>query len=198
MVNIPLDDNDKLDERYIQALMLARVVKRILKKRANVDLSSNPKFIVKPIAEFMNRIRVSSLKKFDETTYISTINFYKTREDLDKHDALGALIIYVGQSYLVELISRLNYPDVDEDDPEAMLDSIGTFCNLIAGNFKAGLTQLGYIELVMSHFSGYENKVLMGVEFSPSQTQMYEIQFEVGGERKIVAEFSMASIPLDN
>ncbi|MGE0268395.1 MAG: hypothetical protein AB7S78_08070 [Candidatus Omnitrophota bacterium] len=198
MVNIPLDDNDQLDERYIQALMLARVVKRILKKRANIDLSSNPTFIVKPIAEFMNRIRVSSLNKFNETTYISTINFYKSRDDLDKHGALGALIIYVGQSYLVELIKKLNYPEVDEDDPEAMLDSIGTFCNLIAGNFKTGLTQLGYIELVMSHFSGYENKVLMGIEFSPSETQMYEIQFEIGGEKRIVAEFSMASIPLDS
>ncbi len=198
MVKIPLDDNDQLDERYIQALMLARVVKRILKKRANIDLSSNPKFIVKPIAEFMNRIRVSSLNKFDETTYISTINFYKTRGDMEKHDALGALIIYIGQSYLVELIRKLNYPDVDEDDPEAMLDSIGTFCNLIAGNFKAGLTQLGYIELIMSHFSGYENKVLMGIEFSPNETQMYEIQFEIDGQRRIVAEISMGSIPLDN
>lgn len=198
MVNIPLDDNDQLDERYIQALMLARVVKRILKKRANIDLSANPTFIVKPIAEFMNRIRVSSLNKFDETTYISTINFYKTRDDLDKHDALGALIIYISESYLIELIRKLNYPDVDEDDPEAMLDSIGTFCNLIAGNFKAGLTQLGYIELVMSHFSGYENKVLMGIEFSPNENQMYEIQFEIGDEKRIVAEFSMAPIPLDN
>ncbi|MBP9855452.1 MAG: chemotaxis protein CheX [Candidatus Omnitrophica bacterium] len=197
MVNIPKDDNDRLDERYIQALMLARVVKRILKKRANIDLSSNPIFIVKPIAEFMNRIRVSSLSKFDETTYISTVNFYKSRDDLDKHDAVGVMIIYVGQSYLVELIKKLNYPDVDEDNQEVMLDSIGTLCNLIAGNFKTGLTQLGYIELVMSHFSGYENNVLMGIEFSPNETQMYEIQFEVDGKRRIVAEISMAPLPLN-
>ncbi|MBZ0167231.1 MAG: chemotaxis protein CheX [Candidatus Omnitrophica bacterium] len=197
MVHIPLDDNDQLDERYIQALMLSRVIKRILKKRANLELSCNPVFIEKPIAEFMNRLKVSSLDKFNETTYISSINFYKDRASLAKHEALGALIIYVGESYLTELVKRLEYPDVDEDDPEAMLDAIGTFCNLIAGNFKAGLTQLGYIELVMSHFSGYENKVLLGVEFSPDQSWMYEIEFEVGGEKRIVAEFSMAPIPLD-
>lgn len=197
MVHIPLDDNDQLDERYIQALMLSRVIKRILKNRASIELSANPVFIEKPIAEFMNRLKVSSITKFDETTYISSINFYKDRAALDRHEALGALIIYVGASYLVELIKRLDYPEVDEDDPEAMLDAIGTFCNLIAGNFKSGLTQLGYIELVMSHFSGYENKVLLGVDFSPNETRMYEIEFEIRGEKRIVAEFSMAPIPLD-
>lgn len=197
MVHIPLDDNDQLDERYIQALMLSRVIKRILKKRADIELSSNPVFIEKPIAEFMNRLKIDSIDKFNETTYISSINFYKDRASLDKHEALGALIIYVGASYLVELVKKLDYPEVDEDDPEAMLDAIGTFCNLIAGNFKAGLTQLGYIELVMSHFSGYENKVLLGVDFSPNESRMYEIEFEIRGEKRIVAEFSMAPIPLE-
>lgn len=198
MVHIPLDDNDQLDEHYIQALMLSRVIKRILKNRADIELSASPVFIEKPIAEFMNRLKVSSITKFDETTYISSINFYKDREALDRHEAIGALIVYVGASYLVELIKKLNYPEVDEDDPEAMLDAIGTFCNLIAGNFKSGLTQLGYIELVMSHFSGYENKVLLGVDFAPSESRMYEIEFEIRGEKRIVAEFSMAPIPLDN
>ena len=77
----------------------------------------------------------------------------------------------------------------------AMIDAAGTLCNLIAGNFKAGLRQLGYIELVMSHFSGYENSILEGVEFSADQKEMYEIQFEIGGSKKIIVELSMASVP---
>ena len=195
-MDLPLDDNEQLDELYIQTLMLSRVIRRILLKKAEIKISRNPTYILKPVTEFMNRLRVSSIEKFEEKTYISTINFYKNSEDLEKHDAAGALIIYVSESYLVKLIKELNYPEVDEDDSEAMVDAIGTFCNLIAGNFKAGLTQLGYVELVMSHFSGYENDILAGVEFSPDQMQMYEVQFEIDGEKRIVAELSMSSIPM--
>lgn len=195
-MDLPLDDNKQLDELYIQALMLSKVIRRILDKKADIKLSRNPTYILKPVTEFMNRLRVSSIEKFEEKTYISTINFYKNSADLAQHNALGALIIYVGESYLVKLIKDLNYPEVDEDDTESMVDAIGTFCNLIAGNFKAGLTQLGYIELVMSHFSGYENDVLAGVEFSPDQGAMYEIQFEIGGEKRIIAELSMSHIPM--
>ena len=75
-------------------------------------------------------------------------------------------------------------------------DACGTFCNLIAGNFKSGLTQLGYVELIMSHFSGFQNEILNGVEFHPSQKQMYEINYEIEGEKRIVTELCMGPVPL--
>jgi len=189
-------NDKKIDDFYIQALMLSKVIKRIFERKAKLELSRKPYFVLKPITEFMKRLRVSRLDKFEEKTYISTINYYKDEKALLNHVPVGALIIYIGETYLIDLIKKMDYPEVDIDDSEALEDACGTFCNLIAGNFKSGLTQLGYVELVMSHFTGYQNEVLNGVEFPVTQKNMYEINFEVKEERWIVAELSMGSIPL--
>ena len=55
----------ELDEYYVQALLLAEVVRRILEVKANVRLKKKPKIQRKPIAEFMKRMRVSTLGKFN-------------------------------------------------------------------------------------------------------------------------------------
>ena len=70
-----IKDFKNLDEFYVQALLLAEVTRRILSVKANVRLSSKPVMKVKPISEFRKRMRISSLEKFDTSTYISTINF---------------------------------------------------------------------------------------------------------------------------
>ncbi len=196
MEKAPSDVDKTIDEFYIQALMLSKVVMRLLKKKAHITLTRKPALIIKPVTEFMQRLRVSGITKFEGKTYLSTINFYEKEEDIENHQAMGALIVYIGEEYIVELLKKMDYPDVDEDEEEALEDACGTFCNLIAGNFKSGLTQLGYIELVMSHFSGFQNEVLNGVEFHPAQKQMYEIDYEIEGEKRIVTELCMGPVPL--
>ena len=94
---------NEADELYVQALLLAKVIERILNKKADIDLSAASVLERKPITEFVRRMRVSGLTKFEEKTYISIVNFYKTNEDLKSHKAIGALIIYVPESYVVRL-----------------------------------------------------------------------------------------------
>ena len=185
----------KVDEFYLQALMLSEVVKRILKQKAEMRLSRKPVLELTPISEFMKRMRVSSFEKFDETTYISTVNFYATEQDLQINKSLGAIIVYIPESFLVYLFNDMGYPSLDEDDQDAMEDACGTFCNLVAGNFKAGLTQLGYKELVMSHFSSFTNEIINGVDFDPAQTEKYEIRFEVAARKSIFVDLTLATIP---
>lgn len=179
----------------VQAFLLAEVVKRILKKRAEVDLSSKPVLRTKPITEFMRRMRVNSFDKFEGTTYISTVNFYFNENDMENHKALGAIVLYVPEDYIVKLLQKLNYPITDEEDQDALEDGCGTFCNLIAGNFKSGLLQLGYAELEMSHFSSFRNEILNGVEYHyPYEKEKYEISFEIGGQKSIVAELTLGPV----
>ena len=183
------------DDLYVQALLLAKVVERVLKHRADIELSSAPKVELKPITEFIKRMRISGLTKFDERTYISTVNFYKNEKDGEQKKAIGAIIIYLPEMYVFKLLNELQYPAViDEDDQAALLDACGTFCTIVAGNFKSGLTQLGYQELVMSHFSNYQNDVLNGVEYDPTQKELYEINFEIKGVKRIVADLTMGPI----
>ncbi len=187
-------NNKSVEEFYIQAVMLAEVVKRILKRKGDVELSSKPKFALKTITEFRKRIRVSGLEKFNEKTYIGTVNFYRTVKDLESQKAVGAIILYLSESYIVRLLRELHYPVIDEDDEEAIEDAVGTVCNLVAGNFKAGLTQLGYPELEMSHFYTYQNEIVDGVPFDPTQKQLYEISFEIRQQVRIIADLTMGPL----
>lgn len=188
-------DFKEKDEFYIQALLLAEVVKRILEKQADIILKEKPALTKKPITEFCKRMRISSVGKFDGKTYISTINFYETEEDLQGHTALGALILYIKEDYVFPLFQKLNYPDIDETDEEAIEDACGTFCNLVAGNFKSGLTQLGYKELFMSHFSSYQNDILNGVEYHPDEKELYEVSIRIRDEVCIILDLTMGPIP---
>ena len=182
-------------EFEIQAMLLAEVVRRILKKRGEIDLSGKPILELKPVTEFMKRMRVTALGKFEGTTYISTVNFYQNTEEMESNKALGVIILYIHEEYIVKLLQRLNYPVTDEENEESLADGCGSFCNLIAGNFKSGLTQLGYIELEMSHFSSFRNELVNGVGFCPFQLQKYEISFDIGGKKRIMVDLSMGPIP---
>lgn len=188
----------EVSEFYIQTLMLAEVVKRILNRKASIFNARVIDFNLKPIVAFKNRMRVSSLDKFDGITYVSVVYFY-LNEDLKKQNKpVGTLIIYMEDEYLEDLLRKLDYPKIDVDDQEAVEDACGTICNLIAGNFKSGLTQLGYQELMMSHFRSFRTEIVNGVEYDPAQKQKYEVGFEVRDRLRIVAEIVMGKVPKVN
>ncbi len=195
-MSAPLSNDKSLDPFYVQGLLLAEVVKRILNRRAGIQLSKiKSSFEVKPITEFMQRMRVSSIEKFDTTTYISTINFYSNEKKMKTQDALGALVLYIEGKYVTELLKKLNYPVDDARDEETLEDGCGTLCNLIAGNFKSGLTQLDYIELPMSHFLSFRNEILDGVAYDFTKEQKYEISIEIDGVKRIMVDLAMGDIP---
>jgi hypothetical protein len=182
------------DPFYIQALVLSKVVERILLIKADLRLSSRPGIEKRPIVHFMNRIRVNGLEKFDQKTYVSVVNYYRGRREERVHKAAGAVILYLTEEYISCLLPRLDYPLESCDDQEGMADGCGAFCNLIAGNFKNGLSSIGYQELIMSHFSTHENSVVDGVEYDQRQTGIYEISFQIDGIRRIVVDLTMGPI----
>ena len=184
------------DPFYVQGILLAEVIKRILNRRANIQLAKiETDLALKPITEFMGRMRVSSIEKFDSTTYISTINFYKSEKDQVRQRTLGAIVVYIEGKYIAELLKRMDYPIEDPRDEETLLDGCGTIGNLIAGNFKSGLTQLGYAELVMSHFSSFRNEVLEGVSYDIDQQHKYEVTTRIDGVKRMVTDLTMGEIP---
>ncbi|MCA9408538.1 MAG: hypothetical protein KC733_07605 [Candidatus Omnitrophica bacterium] len=189
-----LDSDHLTDPYHVQAMLLAEVVKRTLERRGGVELSSKPNPEEKPITEYMRRVRVSSVEKFDDVTYIATVNYYLTQEDMANHKAIGALVLYMEEKAVVDILSRLNYPISHDEEPEFIMDACGTFCNLIGGNFKSALTQLNYNELYMSHFSTYKSTVPDGVEYHSKTTTRYEIPFEIDGKVSMYFDLIMGPI----
>lgn len=195
----PLKDFDLtgLDEAFIQSLLLGEVVSRILKKRAQFKLTSKPRIEKRLVAEFRKRMRISSIEKFECTTYIASINFYLDEKAMEKHDCVAVLVIYIGEDYIYSLLKKLGYPMTNDSEEEDFSNACGTLCNLIAGKFKEGMVQLGYQELIMSHFSTYTNQAPMGVEYPHKVEEKFDVSFEISGEIQLVAELVIGHVPLE-
>ncbi len=187
---------DNAQELFTQAIHLAEVVKKILKNTGRVNLSSNPFLERKSIVEFMGRMRIFGMEKFDNPTYIAVVNYYADRQNLEQKKALGALVCYVEQDYVARLVRLLQYPRLEDDeDEEALKDASGTLCNLFAGQFKSEISKLGYIELQMSAFESFRNSSESGVAFCSGQTEKYEISFEIEGFKRLVVDLTMGAVP---
>ncbi|MBF0478462.1 MAG: chemotaxis protein CheX [Candidatus Omnitrophica bacterium] len=186
--------SNQITELSIQAKVASEILKRILERRAGIHLSTAPIVQNRPIVEFMRRMRITSFEKFNTTTFISVINFYVSKEQANKDIPVGTMVLYVEVEYLSKLLHKLGYP-VDETDENELLDACGTLCNLIAGNFKSGLCQLGYMNMEMSHFMSFKNEIFEGVLYPVDQTEKCEMSFEIEGEKRIMIDLVLGNIP---
>jgi len=194
------EENNKkrVDSLYVQAILIAEVVKRILWKKAEVQLSSEPIVRRVPIIDFMRKMRVWGLEKFEEEkVYISAVNFYRDSKDYENHRAVGALVLYIRETYIVKLFREMGYPILDENDESSLMDACGTFCNLVAAKFNSGLIQLNYRELIMSHFMNYIDEIGPGVDYDVREKEKYEVSFEISGEKRMAVDLTMGDIPRD-
>lgn len=189
-------ETHKTDELHLLALALTGVIRKYLRDRGEVALSHDPVMERKPIVEFNNQMRVFDIEKFSTPTFVSTINYYDTMEDLRDHRALGFLVIFIEQGYLPTLLKLLKYPDIDWDDTNALRDASGSLCNVIAGQFKTEIVALSQKELEMSHFTYYDKQAAKGIEFPKGQTEKYEIDFEIDGHKRLCLEMTMGPLPL--
>jgi CheY-specific phosphatase CheX len=177
------------------ARLISEVVGRLLKERAGMAFAKQKKFICKPIPEFNERMKADGDEKFENLCYVSYINFYRDNKDMHKHRTLGSLIIYIEADYAPILLRKLQYVFPNEDSDEETRDYAGTLCNLIAGMFKTVLAEKGYREIEMSPFTTYKRRVFYGVDFCYEEYDMYEIEFEVEEQRRLVIELSIGKIP---
>jgi len=185
--------NSELDKF---ADLLEEGVVALFKERGELTFSSPPKKTNHSIIEFDGRMRADGMEKFDnEPTYVSAVNFYANEKDLEKQKTLGALVVYVQQDYIAKLMRKLQYPPVDDESEEAMLDSCGTLCNIVSGRFKSEISSAGYIELEMSHFRNYRNNAFNGVDFCYAEYNLYEIEFQLDGKKRMVIEMTMGAVP---
>ncbi len=177
------------------SFILCVALRKMLVMKGGYDLSREPQMREMEVVSFHKRLRVDGLEKFGARTVFSVVQFYKDLEKMERDEPLGALIIFVEADHLARLLWGLDYPRIDEDDDDVLLDACGTLTNLIAGYFVKELFDQGYIHLQMSHFESYFNTALNGVAFAPDQTKKYEISFTIKGAKRIVAELTMGPVP---
>ena len=98
------------------------------------------------------------------------------------------LVVYLEQAFLPEFLRLLQYPYIDSDNEDESKDGCGTLANLIAGQYKRELANLGYKDLMMSHFESFINTAVDGVGIPKGLTEKYELSFEVEGSKRLVVE----------
>ncbi len=186
---------DYSEELFTMALALSGAVKKIFFWKSEFKFQSEPEIERKPIIQFAKCMRIDAMEKYNQTTFFSAVHFYKDVQALKSGDPLGVLIVYLEQKYAPEVLRLLNYPYIDYDDDEEVLDGTGALANLIAGQLKKELNNLQYIDLEISHFRSYKNSVADGIAYPRTQNDKYEISFKIEGEKRLVVEMVMAPLP---
>ena len=190
-----MSPNPREQELLSQSQLLADTVSKLFRERGEIEFSKAPLLTKRPIVEYNGRMRADGMEKFNNPTFVAFINFYLDAAAMGKHNALGAIIVYVEQDYVPIIFRKLRYPAVDDENNKAMCDACGALCNIIAGAFKSALVNKGYKELEMSHFLSYRNTAANGAEFNYKEYDKYEICFEMDNIKRLVLELTMAPIP---
>ena len=176
------------ESSFTLALALSAAVKKIFFEKSETTFSSEPILERKFVTQFINRMRVDAMEKFNATTVFSTIQFAAHEEDLGRQEYMVTLIIYLEQKFLPEFLRLLQYPYIDSDDELEVKDGCGTLVNLIAGQYKRELALLGYRDLMMSPFDSYINTAPNGIGIPRGVAEKFEISFEVEGTKCLVVE----------
>ena len=140
-------------------------------------------------------MRIDAMEKFNSTTMLSAIHFYKDSKSMENNVSVAVIIVYMERTFVPEMLRLFKYPYIDYDNDDEVLDGIGAISNLIAGCFKRELSHLGYMDLEMSHFRSAINTVLDGVEYCKSQSHKYEINFDVDEKKRMVVELVVEPLP---
>ena len=105
--------NKEFDQQKV-ATTLMTSVQTTLEKMYHLSLTQDPEFIEKEIIEYNSRMRTFGLEKFNAPCYVSAINFYLSQKHLEKHDALGAMVLYINEDSALKLLKASGFKNVDE------------------------------------------------------------------------------------
>jgi hypothetical protein len=152
------EKTDNSEALFTIALALSAAVKKVFYEKSETKFSSEPILEKKLITQFMGCMRVDGREKFNETTFFSTVHFYKNTAAMEHKDPAGLLIVFIDRKFVPEMLRLLKYPYIDYDEDEEVLDGMGAIANLIGGYFKRELIRLGYADLEMSPFRSYTLK----------------------------------------
>lgn len=157
-----------------------------------VTFTHDTQIVEKDIIEYESRLRVFGLAKFNKPCFITAVNFYASQRDMESHNPLGALVVYIEADNSDKVSKALGVGLKIDDEDEAVLEKIGELGRVIAEPYLRILQSNGYSQLVFSKPQSYFNDVPEGVEFNYNEYKYYEISFFAWKEKILVADITLA------
>lgn len=184
-----------LDPQVVTSVMTG-VMDEMLSKMSGIAPSSPAENKEIEIDEYEGRMKAVGFEKFEAASYISAVNFYLNKNDLERHKgAKGALILYIDHENASKLYKALTIRVDEDEDDVSMMNAASELCQSLAENFKNKLAEAGYAELAVSEPSNYKNTALRGIEFSPDQKIKFEFSYFYWKRKSLVVEISLTDLP---
>ncbi|MBF0485662.1 MAG: chemotaxis protein CheX [Candidatus Omnitrophica bacterium] len=184
----------EFDKQVLNTTIIG-VVSDTFEQMCRVKYGAEPVVTEKEIIESDSRMRVFPMEKFNGPAYATAINYYLSQKDKDDGHVVGTLILFIKEDQAEKLLRAFNRSIKDSENEEVMLDICGEMCNIIAGKVKNGLTSRGYADLFLSAPIKKKNTVPEGLPFDYSLYTKQEIVFTFWGQKCIVVEACLGSIP---
>ena len=176
------------ESSFTLSLALSAAIKKIFFERSKMTFSSEPRLEKKVVTQFVHRMRVDAMEKFNSTTVFSVLQLAANEESLERHQYLVTLIVYLERKFIPDFLRLMQYPYIDADEDIECKDGCGTLTNLIGGQFKKELAVLGYKDLMMSPFESFINTTPDGVGIPIESFEKFELSFDVEGTKRLVVE----------
>lgn len=156
--------------------------------------SDDPTSKVQNIIEYQGRMSASGMDKFNAPTYVAGVSFYLSEQEMEKHRAKGAMVLYLEASNADKFFKGFGHPIADEDDEEEASAACGKICTMLAEKFRNSLSDTGLSSLVFSKPICGKNSLSEGIDFSVDQKQKQEISFYFWKKKAMVVDLVMTEL----
>lgn len=186
-----------LDPQVIATTVMG-AVSNVITTMCHQEFTQEPKFREKEIIEYNSRMRVFGLEKFNGPSYISSVNLYRNNGSHDIQnvdDVLGTMVLYLEPEAAQKIIKSLGM-EINVNDENMILDNCGEFCNLVAGQYKNKIMEMGYEDLILSAPTNFINDVPGGVRFCYDEYRYYETEFFLWKALALVVAVCMGPVSI--
>ncbi len=185
----------RIEELKGQAEALAQVVAEVFDGKAGIKFNPKPTAERRDLIEWQGKMRIAGMEIFNTSTYISYVNYFLSEADKQKKNALGAVVLYILETQLFTFITKMNYPKVDDENPEELKEGCGRICADITNNFQKKLASMGYPSLVMGNVDNARNTVPVGVAFNIKEYDKFLVTFCLDNKKMMAVEMTFGAMP---
>ncbi len=172
---------------------VATILKDIVDKKLQGlgTYTKDPELGERDIIEYDSHMRSLGMEKFNGPCYGAFVNFYRNKQAMDAHNALGAVTLYLNLESADKVLKGLGYKVKLMDEDSVLTENTGIFCKDLAESFLGSISSLGYAGLVVSPPTSFMNAFSEGIEFDYNEYKYYEMNFFMWKAKAFCAEITL-------